>query len=83
MSEHTSKDTAVTLQSTITCPECGHAETETMPTDACQFFYECKSCGVLLRPNHGDCCVYCSFGSMVCPPMQKGNDDMSGCCSGT
>ena len=32
------------LESTITCPECGHAETETMPTDACQWFYECKGC---------------------------------------
>ena len=27
----------VVLQSTITCPECGHSETETMPTDNCQF----------------------------------------------
>ena len=30
------------LQSTITCPECGLAETETMPTDACRYFYGCK-----------------------------------------
>jgi len=26
-------------QSTITCPQRGHAATERMPTDACQFFY--------------------------------------------
>ena len=24
----------------------------------------------LLRPNPGDCCVFCSFGSVKCPPMQ-------------
>ena len=75
----------VQLQSTITCPECGHSETETMPTDACQFFYECKGCGALLRPNPGDCCVYCSFGTVPCPPIQearlKGSD--SGCCGKT
>jgi hypothetical protein len=29
------------LQSTIICPHCTLAKTETMPTDACQFFYEC------------------------------------------
>ena len=42
---------AVILDSTLTCPHCGHAETETMPTDACLFFYECKSCGTLLKPK--------------------------------
>jgi hypothetical protein len=26
------------LESTLTCPTCGHQEIETMPTDACQFF---------------------------------------------
>lgn len=58
------------LQSTITCPECGHHETETMPTHACQFLYDCKGCGVVLRPHAGDCCVYCSFGTVPCPPIQ-------------
>ena len=29
------------LQSVITCPQCGAMKEETMPTDACQFFYEC------------------------------------------
>ncbi len=41
-----------------------------MPTDACQFFYECRNCKTLLRPNPGDCCVFCSFGSVKCPPIQ-------------
>jgi rubredoxin len=66
----------VVLQSDITCPECGHAERELMPTDACQFFYQCKGCGVVLRPLKGDCCVFCSFGTVRCPPVQTGE----GCC---
>ena len=61
----------IILESTITCPKCGHKETETMPTDACQFYYECNGCGELLRPKHGDCCVYCSFGTVPCPPIQE------------
>ena len=51
--------TKVVLESTLTCPSCGHVETETMPTDACQWFYECKSCQTVLKPLEGDCCVYC------------------------
>ena len=41
---------SVKLNSTITCPECGHSKTEKMPTNACQWFYECESCKVLLKP---------------------------------
>lgn len=59
------------IRSTITCPECGHAEEETMPTDACLYFYECKSCGTKLKPEEGDCCVFCSFGTVPCPPVQQ------------
>jgi hypothetical protein len=41
-----------------------------MPTDACQFFYECEGCHAVLRPLPGDCCVFCSYGTVKCPPMQ-------------
>lgn len=58
------------LESTITCPVCGFAKEETMPVDTCQIRYTCTNCGVLLRPKSGDCCVFCSFGSVVCPPKQ-------------
>ncbi|WP_081639561.1 GDCCVxC domain-containing (seleno)protein [Euryhalocaulis caribicus] len=60
----------MTRLSTITCPDCGHPEQETMPLDACQFFYDCKGCGALLRPENGDCCVFCSYGTVPCPPIQ-------------
>lgn len=56
--------------SVITCPHCGHAKNEQMPTDACQWFYECESCHAVLKPKPGDCCVYCSYGTVPCPPIQ-------------
>ncbi|MEQ6917145.1 GDCCVxC domain-containing (seleno)protein [Halomonas aquatica] len=58
------------LDSEITCPECGHQEVEKMPENACQYFYECKSCKSLLKPKRGDCCVFCSYGDTPCPPIQ-------------
>ena len=61
----------IELDSIITCPDCGHSEKENMPTDACQFFYECKNCGVVLKPEPGDCCVFCSYGTVPCPPVQE------------
>ncbi|MCH7898131.1 MAG: hypothetical protein IIC62_02160, partial [Proteobacteria bacterium] len=42
-------DQVVELESTITCPICGHEETETMLTNACQFYYQCEGCSELLR----------------------------------
>ena len=46
------------LNSTITCPSCGHRKDETMPADACVWFYECEHCKTVLRPKPGDCCLY-------------------------
>lgn len=62
-----------TLTSDVTCPECGHVAHETMPTDACQWFYDCMGCGAVLKPKPSDCCVFCSYGSVPCPPVQAGD----------
>ena len=66
------------LTSVLTCPHCGSATTEPMPLDACVFFHECAHCRVLLRPKPGDCCVFCSYGTVKCPPVQLA----AGCCAG-
>jgi hypothetical protein len=58
------------LTSTITCPECGAAHSETMPADQCLYFYECSACHIVLKPKAGDCCVFCSYGTFRCPPKQ-------------
>lgn len=71
------------LTSTLACPECGGVSVETMPTNACQFFYDCRHCGAVLRPLKGDCCVFCSYGDVPCPPIQKARaaGGTSGCCA--
>ena len=56
--------------STITCPICAVSRKETMPTDACLWFYECTGCKTMLKPKAGDCCVFCSYGTVKCPPIQ-------------
>ncbi len=58
------------LISTLTCPNCGHRTKEHMPTDACQWFCQCPQCYTLLRLQ-GDCCVFCSYGDVPCPPIQQ------------
>ncbi|WP_093028232.1 GDCCVxC domain-containing (seleno)protein [Ruegeria marina] len=63
-------------RSVITCPRCGARHEAEMPTDACQWFFDCPSCRAVLKPRPGDCCVFCSYGSVSCPPVQRGE----GCC---
>jgi hypothetical protein len=64
------------LESTLTCPGCGERSTERMPADACLFFWTCPACGLRVKPKQGDCCVFCSYGSVACPPKQLEQD----CC---
>ena len=37
-----------------------------------QYLWECPHCKNKLKPKKGVCCVYCSYGSVKCPPIQKG-----------
>ena len=61
---------------TISCPACGHAEEEELPTNVCLFFYECPACETVVRPKPGDCCVFCSYSDRLCPPREAGE-----CCA--
>jgi len=69
--------TDLVLDSVITCPYCAARTRARMPTNACQYFWDCPACGALLQPKAGDCCVFCSYGSVACPPMQS----PGGCCA--
>lgn len=60
----------VTTVARIVCPYCATAAIETMPTNACQHFYDCSGCGRRLAPKDGDCCVFCSYADTPCPPVQ-------------
>lgn len=70
----------LTLTSELCCPHCGHKSKEHMPTDSCQFYFECHHCGALLKPKPGDCCVFCSYGSVPCPPKQQALAEGKPCC---
>jgi len=71
----------VKFNSEMTCPECGNKVIEAMPEDACWYFYECKRCSARLKPLPGNCCVFCSYGTVACPPVQKARNavDSPGC----
>lgn len=58
----------MTRTASITCPSCQAEADATMPEDACQYFFRCPSCGKMLRPKDGDCCVFCSYSDAMCPP---------------
>lgn len=75
----TESEKKIELESTITCPECGFSKKEIMPTEACQYFYECSHCHNLIKPINNDCCVYCSYGTFPCPPIQIAGKGKS-CC---
>lgn len=68
------------LDSQLQCPSCGHSEMMAMATDACLFFHTCAACRITLRPKAGDCCVFCSYGTVPCPPVQVTGPN-AGCCS--
>ena len=61
----------VKLDSVVTCPKCGFSSQERMPTDFCLISYQCKKCGHVMTPKQGDCCVFCSYGNVPCPPIQE------------
>jgi len=69
-------ENTVILESVITCPVCASWQQETMAIDSCLYFYECPNCKTRVKPLPGDCCVYCSYGTVRCPPIQSGKS----CC---
>ncbi len=72
-------ENALETLSTLACPACGHRSKEAMPEDACLYFWQCPGCGNLIKPKPGDCCVFCSFGDVPCPPVQM-HGKQNACC---
>ncbi|WP_044870493.1 GDCCVxC domain-containing (seleno)protein [Pseudomonas sp. LFM046] len=60
----------ITLDSDLRCPHCGFVQRLRMPTDFCLFFHGCSECKRVMWAKPGDCCVFCSYGSVPCPPRQ-------------
>jgi len=72
--------TEIVTVSELTCPHCGHRSSEEMSIDACIVVHPCAGCGRVLRPKPGDCCVFCSFGTVPCPPVQEQRGKAGACC---
>jgi hypothetical protein len=64
------EERAIRWFSVVTCPTCSEQRTIRMPADYCQIVYTCPACGAVARPQAGDCCIFCSYGSERCPPEQ-------------
>lgn len=60
----------MTTKARLICPECGFVQEVEMPTESCQYFYRCVRCQKTLKPKPGDCCVFCSYADVPCPPKQ-------------
>ena len=60
-----------TKESNVTCPKCGYSSLVKMPEDYCVLLYHCPECQAALRPQKGDCCIFCTYGAVKCPPMQE------------
>ncbi len=62
-------------KSKLICPHCSHEKTITMPSTFCQYFLECTNCKTVIKAKAGDCCVFCSYGDIKCPPIQKNSGE--------
>ena len=62
-------------KSKLVCPHCSHEKTITMPSTFCQYFLECTNCKTVIKAKAGDCCVFCSYGDIKCPPIQKNSGE--------
>lgn len=62
------------MKSTLTCPRCGHKQSEEIPENVCLQFYICNNCKEKISSLEGDCCVFCSHGDRKC--LLKSEDDI-------
>jgi hypothetical protein len=61
----------IKIDSVVKCINCGHKELHHMPLYAAKTYYECPKCQAVHRPLENKCCIYCSYGSTLCPPTQR------------
>ena len=60
----------VVNDSLVTCPVCKTKVQEKMSSEAPKRIYHCPKCLSWLSPKQGDHCIYDSYGSVKCPPIQ-------------
>ena len=60
----------VQTKAILTCPYCGYGQGVEMPQTGCQYMYQCQKCGKIIKAKDSDCCVFCSYANIKCPPKQ-------------
>src|SRR5215831_7132623 len=70
MTEAAIASTAI-LESVLTCLGVRRCDAGKDAHGLLSVFHECTACGTLMRPKAGDCCVFCSYGSVKCPYVQS------------
>jgi len=65
---------------TLTCPRCGHRAAVVMPETYCLTDHVCTGCGTRLSAPAGECCVFCAYADLPCPPEQQARRDSCGAC---
>ena len=61
----------INLKTVITCKNCGTSEEVMMHAKLPEQKFICKRCTAELSARADECCVYCSYGSVKCPPVQE------------
>ncbi len=69
--------TAVVLRSTLPAPSVGTGRRRSLPSTRARGSPSARAAHGAASPG-GDCCVYCSYGTSKCPPMQAGTSQCSG-----
>jgi hypothetical protein len=54
----------------LTCPHCKKTYEVEMPVNYCQIVFKCLKCNENITPKKSDCCIFCSYTDIKCPPMQ-------------
>jgi hypothetical protein len=60
----------LTKECIIKCPHCKAEQETLMPNNSNQIAFVCSACRKTMLIAEGDCCVFCSYGSIKCLPKQ-------------
>jgi len=59
------------LTSILSCPLCRRTSEEIVPPDTWIRRHRCRLCSKDFAAKPGDCCVFCSYGSVRCSGEQN------------
>ncbi|MCW3076432.1 MAG: hypothetical protein JWO32_1041 [Bacteroidetes bacterium] len=61
---------SIKIKSVVVCPVCKFKRELFMAANHFLKVYECEECNALLKTDKKQCCIFCSYGSVPCIPVQ-------------